>query len=193
MAIRQLSSASISTGTKSSKFWNQTTVLDPFESIATVTVGAGGQSQINFTSIPQGYKNLQIRASYTCTTSPGTLRFYVGNGSIDTGANYANHAMSGNGSSVTAWSTYGNTESYTLLESQQTYHWGIIADLVGYSDTSKYKTINIFTGGNNNGSGYIGTNSVLWKSTSGISNIRFATQSGSFDQYSKFALYGIRG
>jgi len=32
-----------------------------FESIATVTVGAGGSSEINFTSIPSTYQHLQIR------------------------------------------------------------------------------------------------------------------------------------
>ena len=33
-----------------------------YESIATVTVGAGGSSSISFTSIPSTYKHLQIRA-----------------------------------------------------------------------------------------------------------------------------------
>lgn len=193
MAIRQLSSASISTGTKSSKFWNQTTTLDPFESIATVTVGSGGQSQIDFTSIPQGYKHLQLRADYTCSASPGTLRFALGNGSIDTGANFTHHQLSGSGSSGSAWNSVGGNYSYLLLESQQTYHWGVVMDIPDYSSTVKNKTVLTFTGGNNNGSGYVGYASTLWKSTSGITNLRLYTQSGNFEQYSKFALYGIRG
>ena len=38
-----------------------TPVLNSYESIATVTVGAGGTSTITFSSIPTGYTHLQIR------------------------------------------------------------------------------------------------------------------------------------
>ena len=45
------------------------TDLGAYESIAgTVTVGSSGQSSIEFTNIPTGYKHLQLRGSFTTST-----------------------------------------------------------------------------------------------------------------------------
>ena len=167
-------------------------VLSSYESIATV-LGTGSSTTIDFTSIPSTYKHLQLRFFYTCTASPGTLRFALGTGSIDTGSNYAHHQLSGDGSSASATSLGSSmTYSYTLLESQQTYGWVGVMDLLDYTSTSKNKTIRLLTGGDNNGSGYVGLTSTLWTQQTAISNIRFYTQSGYFSNVSHFALYGIK-
>lgn len=156
--------------------------------------GTGSSGTIDFTSIPNTYKHLQLRAFYTCTASPGTLRFAVGTGSIDTGANYASHQLSGDGSSAsTPFNTTSGTNSYLLLESQQTYGWAVVMDILDYTSTSKNKTIRTLTGGDNNGSGYVGLTSTLWMQQTAITNIRISTQSGSFTNTSQFALYGIKG
>ena len=44
-------------------------VSNSYESIATVTVGAGGSSSISFTSIPSTYKHLQLRGIINSTKS----------------------------------------------------------------------------------------------------------------------------
>jgi len=72
-----------------------------FESIATVTVGSGGASYAEFTSIPSTYTHLQIR-----TMARGT-RADVGDGLIlqfngDTASNYSSHYLYANGASVFA-------------------------------------------------------------------------------------------
>lgn len=77
-----------------------------YESISTVTVGAGGSSDVTFSSIPSTYKHLQIRATNRCSLDSGRLRFQV-NG--DTGANYSSHYILGVGSAVYAGGTANDT------------------------------------------------------------------------------------
>jgi len=150
-------------------------------------------SSIEFAGIPITYSHLQLRATYTCSSGPGTLRLRVGNGSIDTGNNYAGHEINGTGSTTTVFTAGPNGDSdYMLLESQQTYPWSFVSDYVDYSKTNKYKTIRNIIGGDNNGSGYIGMRSSLWLSNSAITNIRIYTQSGNFQAGSTFAIYGIK-
>ena len=71
-----------------------------FESIATTTVGSGGQSTITFSSIPSTYKHLQIR--YAAKNS-GTSENFVAMKWVynsDTAANYSNHYIYGSGAAT---------------------------------------------------------------------------------------------
>jgi hypothetical protein len=70
-----------------------------FDSIATVTVGSGGSSDVTFSSIPSTYKHLQIRGIYRYTTALDILGMQL-NG--DTAANYSSHKVFGSGSSTGA-------------------------------------------------------------------------------------------
>lgn len=194
MGIRNLSTASISTGVKRSKFWDQSAVYVPpiFESIVTLT--PGGTNTAEFSAIPQTYNHLQIRGTYRCTNVAGTIRLRFGNGGIDTGSNYTHHEMSGSGSgSGTAWTSVGGDSAYLFLESQRNYWWSFVIDIINYKDTNKWKVSQTRIGGDNNGVGYVGYASDMWMSNDPITNIRFYTQSGNFDGGSQFALYGIGG
>lgn len=182
-----------------------------FESIATVTVGLGGASSIDFTSIPSTYKHLQIRAIHRITTSTfytGDCFMRVGNGSIDSGSNYANHQLYGDGASVSANGGgsrtsvlgYGAYNSVGSLGYANTFA-ATIVDILDYANTSKYKTMRFFGGREMNSSntdGRVFLESGLWMNTSAISNISFYALDGggsssNFSQYSSFALYGIKG
>jgi len=193
MGIRSLSTASISTGTKRSKVWDQSAVYSPtaYESIATVTVGAGGSSSISFSSIPSTYKHLQIRAIAkwgTAYTAYSRIQF---NG--DTGANYTQHRLEGSGSSASAAGYTGETSGIVGFNSDT--QWGaFITDILDYTDTNKYTTIRTLGGYDNNGSGYITFSSSLWRNTAAVSSISLLPSSGvTFVQYSSFALYGVKG
>ena len=73
-----------------------------FESIQTVSVGAGGSSSISFTSIPSTYKALQLRwigQDNRGTTNDGVK---VSFNSDTTSSNYYGHRVYGNGSSTGA-------------------------------------------------------------------------------------------
>jgi hypothetical protein len=174
-----------------------------YESISTVTVGAGGQSTISFTSIPSTYKHLQIRAisrSNYGGTSGGIENYVrVGNGSVDTGNNYTIHYLAGNGS--TAYSGGVGTQNKTAIgysprsgDLANTFG-AYVADILDYSNTSKYKTFRSLAGHSMNGSadGDVELWSGLWMSTSAINTIDiFPIPGYNFTQYSSFALYGIK-
>ena len=70
-----------------------------FESIATTTVGSGGTSSIDFTSIPSTYQHLQLRIiSRVSNADTGDNIFLQFNG--DTSSNYSWHYMEGDGSTA---------------------------------------------------------------------------------------------
>ena len=164
-----------------------------YESIATVTVGAGGQSSITFSSIPSTYQHLQIRAILKNTSSStyAAMRF-----NSDSGTNYSAHYLDGDGSTtlVGAAANYDRSYfGYAGTSTQTNIFGATIVDILDYKDTNKFKTVRVLTGVDVNGSGgYIELSSSAWRSTSAITdiNIFFANN---FAQYSSFALYGIKG
>ena len=162
-----------------------------YESISTVTVGSGGAANIDFTSIPSTYTHLQIRGIGKFSGGDG-LGVRVGNGSIDSGSNYAVHVLQGNGTSASA--DGAGSQSRMILGYDLQEFGPFILDILDYTNTNKYKTFRALSGDDRNGSGYVQFRSGLWQSTSAINQIRLygALSSVSFSQYSHFALYGIK-
>jgi hypothetical protein len=173
------------------------TNLGDYESIATVTVGSGGQATITFSSIPSTYKHLQLR--YTARTDrAATQDFLLTRFNSDTGSNYSYHQLYGDGSA--AGSSAGTTQ--TSMQSGVTagatatasiFGAGFI-DILDYADTNKYKTLRTLDGLDRNGAGQVEVYSGNWRSTSAVSTITITSfGSANFVQYSQFALYGIKG
>jgi len=164
-----------------------------YESIATVTVGAGGSSSISFSSIPSTFKHLQVRGLVQLANGSGELDFRF-NG--DTGSNYSYHRIYGNGASVVAEagvSTSQATVGYYL--SATNVFNGIVVDILDYANTNKNTTTRSLNGMDTNGSGLILFDSSLWRNTAAITSIEvFSKDAGRpLTQYSQFALYGIKG
>lgn len=175
-----------------------------YESIQTVTVGTGAPTTIDFTSIPTTYKHLQIRwiGRVTPSTTDENLGMTVGNGSVDTGANYSLHYLygSGGGNATSGASATTSSVSMGRLTGANTtasvFGTGII-DLIDYSNTNKYKTFSGLSGDINSstGAGIIWEVSGSWRSNSAIDTIQLTQLygSGGFAQYSQFELFGIKG
>lgn len=162
-----------------------------FESIATVTVGSGGTASITFSSIPSTYTHLQIRGIMQVTTGNNPI-CQLGNGSIDTGSNYSWHHFYGNAGANSNGAGSQSSMIYSYVP-YSSYPGAFIMDILDYKSTSKYKTCRTFTGSNSNGSvSEVALWSGLWQSTSAIDTIRFTPASGSWAQYSHFALYGVK-
>lgn len=172
------------------------TPLTGFVSIATTTVGAGGSSTITFSGIPQVYKHLQIREISQMNVTGASKDMYLRFNS-DTGANYSYHVMygSGSGSGVSGAGTsftYAELATVGTTAGASIFSAGVI-DILDYADTNKYKTSRAITSWDGNGTGVEFYYSGNWRSTSAISTITLTASSGSFSQYSSFALYGIQG
>jgi hypothetical protein len=160
-----------------------------YKKIASVVVGSGGTSAINFTSIPQTFTDLKIvlSARHTASetsndvlvtinssTSNFTARRLYGNGSSaasDTNARVVGMTV---GASATA-SVFGNSEVYFPNYTSSNYK-SYSADLVGENNASTAYQVLI---------------AGLWSNTAAITSISLAPGSGSFVQYSTATLYGI--
>jgi hypothetical protein len=168
-----------------------------YESIATVTVGSGGSSTISFSSIPSTYTHLQVRGIARSTYASGGDAVKV-NLNGDSGANYIRHVLLGDGSTATAaasatGATFGSLGSIGSAINAASIFGVIVFDLLDYTNTNKNRTMRSLSGYDANGTGSIELRSNLYTSTTAVSSITLACTSGNFDQYSSFALYGIKG
>lgn len=168
------------------------------EPIASTLVGAGGVNTIEFLDIPQGYKHLQVRIISRDNRSGVSVNTTYLNINSDIGTNYSYHAVYGSGTSALATGLASNTfsvnhQSTAGSATASTFAAGII-DLLDYSSTSKNKTIRSLSGYDDNSTGRIAMWSSLWMNTNPITSITFTPAVGfSYQQYSRFSLYGIKG
>jgi hypothetical protein len=173
--------------------------INSYESIATTTVGSGGTSTITFSSIPSTYTHLQVRISaQASTTTEQSSPIYISLNSDNTYSNYRYHLLRGNGSAVA-----GVQGQFPIIgqihdknSSTNTYS-GLVVDFLDYANTNKYKTLRTLWGGDVNDTwGLVGLQSTLWINTSAVTSISMTVVGGTsplFTEYSKFALYGIKG
>jgi len=165
--------------------------------IATTVVGSGGAANVEFTSIPSTYTHLQIRVLARSDRSAGVdiVSLRMNN---DTGGNYADHLLYGDGSSAqTDRNTSASKINIQRLASDNlsaSIFSGFVIDILDYANTNKYKTIRYLGGFDANGSGRIGLGSGLWQSTSTITSLKFQGLefSSNYKEFTTFALYGIK-
>ena len=168
---------------------NPAVVFSSYESIASTTVGSGGASNVEFTSIPADYTHLQIRAITGNVTSGNASSgvYYTAN-SDTTNSNYKSHALYGDGGSVVA--SAGN-RLLGLIGATSGYNAYVI-DILDYKNTNKYKTIRSLSGFDQNGYGFVWFASSVWMNTNAITSLKFDSDGGNFLQYTQFSLYGVK-
>jgi hypothetical protein len=169
-------------------------VTNSYESIATVTVGGGGSGTVTFSSIPSSYKHLQVRIT-ALESNDGVMGFRFNS---DSGNNYTIHELYGTGSSAAAYSATSQSNigiNYNYSASPLSDAPSVaVVDLLDYTNTSKNTTLRALCGVDYNGSGYVRLDSGVWLNTAAVSQIDIvAFSSKTFNQYSSFALYGIKG
>jgi hypothetical protein len=154
--------------------------------IASSTVGSGGASSIDFTSIPSTYTDLLLKCSFRITSggfnyatltfngssSGYTARYVEGNGSAASSGTATNAVVLYNSSTSTT-STFASTDLY-------------IPNYAG----SNYKSVSVDTVTENNAtSSYADLFAVLWSNSAAINQV---TLTAGLVQYSTAYLYGIK-
>ena len=168
-----------------------------FESIATVTVGSSGAATVEFSSIPGTYKHLQIRylarSGRARNANSGLVMRINGNYGTYT------HNLNGDGASATAGAGTPTINGIMLEAPGTTATSGIfgvgVIDILDYANGNKNPVMRALSGVDCNGSGRITFNSQFVNSTTAVTSLTFETVDGgtNIQQYSHFALYGVKG
>lgn len=171
--------------------------IGAYDALATVIVPSGGLSSITFAGIPQtGYAHLQIRAISKTNRTSSVVDSIKVQFNLDAGTNYAYHELIGDGSSALSDSVATNAYSAiarTAGSANANFFGTFVCDILDYSSSNKNKTVRTLSGVDLNGNGAVFFNSGLWRSTSTITSMLIAPETGtSFNEYSQFALYGVK-
>lgn len=164
-----------------------------FTKIASVTVGAGGASSMDFTSIPSTYTDLCIKLSgrsaraaqqadnlfitFNSITTGYTTRNIMGNGSSASSASYSSryaaNSVDAAGSTV---STFSSHEIYIPNYAGSNYK-SYSVDSVSENNASNAQS-DLFAG--------------LWSNTAAITSISLLPEVSTWVQYTTATLYGIK-
>jgi hypothetical protein len=171
-----------------------------FIKIAAVTVGSGGASSIDFTSIPSTYTDLCVKVSVRNSATNAGMVVRLNN---DTGTNYSWKLLYGNGAAAGSFNegTFGtgyNTFVFAYVtpsNASSTVFANTEIYLPSYT-SSNNKSFSIDSVSENNGSTAFQTMAAgLWSNTSAITSVKVLPDpmgvSANFDQYSTATLYGI--
>jgi hypothetical protein len=190
-------------GIIASSFRSAAGPVGAYDSLATVTVPSGGVASVTFAGIPSGYKHLQIRCFAQTNRGTYAIDEMKGNFNGITTSSYTAHYLTGDGSAAgSSADTLPNTYMRLGVGNIGTStgsNWGaVVLDILDYADTNKNKTVRGLGGTDCNGTvaglgGKIVLNSGAFLSTNAITSITLAPlQSSLFNQYSSFALYGVK-
>lgn len=171
-----------------------------YYSIAT-GYGTGSSTTVNFTSIPNTYKHLQIIATCKSTSNANDWDAFIMRINSDSGAS----------SYITAQYFYyvgANVAQYGVINPYDrmipaylpfdgssigtaTVGCAVIT-IMDYADTTKFKSV-LGMGGNNwgNGTGMVNWSGSIWQSTNAITSIQIGTQAGNLANGSVVGLYGF--
>jgi hypothetical protein len=162
--------------------------------ISSVTVGSGGASTIDFTSIPADYTDLKVVFSLRGSDStPASYMQFNG-----TTTNYSFRFLEGSGSG-----TNSNTVAYgistTAIYLNQITGTGFTSSVFSNGEayipnylSSNNKSVSVDNTIENNGTtSYISMCAGLWSNSAAITSIKITPTSGTFNQYSTAYLYGI--
>lgn len=161
--------------------------------IQTVTVGVGGASTIDFTSIPSTYTDLQILCSLKTNYSGGqwsqvSLRFNGSSTSYSIRNIYGSGSSASSGTDVTTtggFATTGGTGGTSIFASNSIY-------IPNYT-SSNFKSYSVESAPEmNNALALMQFGAGIWSDTAAINAVSLVDVNGSFVQHSTATLYGIK-
>jgi hypothetical protein len=154
-----------------------------YEPIATQTLGSAAAS-VTFSSIPSTYTDLVLITAGKFSANESSYKIQVNS---DTGTNYSNTFLYGDGTSAASGRFTNGT--FLLSGRSSTSEGNGITQFQNYSNTTTYKTV--LSRGNSTAItiAIVG----LWRSTAAISSMVITSETASNLQTgSTFTLYGIK-
>jgi hypothetical protein len=150
--------------------------------LANITLGANAAS-VTFSSINQTYRDLIIVADAK-TVATGGRNFFV-RFNNDTGSNYSNVNMFGNGSTASSSASTGTGAGLSIIDANNGNN---IIQIFDYSATDKHKTV---LSRGNVAAIAVDARASRWANTAAITTITCLPDSNNWVSGSSFALYGI--
>jgi hypothetical protein len=167
-------------------------MANTFELISSTTVGAGGASSIDFTSIPSTYTDLCIKVSVRDSRPSLALSdFKININGGGASANITTRALSADGSSASSFTdTFigfieGNGGTANTFSNMDIY-------IPNYAGSTNKSMSTDYVTENNATAAWAGLAANLWSQTAAITSLSFTSFAGPFLQYSSIYLYGVK-
>jgi hypothetical protein len=160
-------------------------VPDTFIKIASVTVGSGGASSIDFTSIPSTYTDLCVKLSVSAATSNGFQMTINGSSS-----NFTYRLLEGDGAAAASYN--GTTGRIAYAFSSATIFSNVEVYIPNYAGSTNKSFSTDGVSEQNATTAYADLTASLWSQTAAINALGFNFSAGNIRQYSTATLYGIK-
>ena len=162
-----------------------------YSKIATVTVGSGGSSSIDFLAIPQNYTDLKLVYSVRTNRATTIDAFYLRFNAETNDNNNSNKYIEGNGATASSGTNLANILTTAASATASTFSNYEIY-IPNYT-SSNQKSISIDGVTENNAStSYLDLIAYKWSGTAAINQISLVPFAGTIVQYSTATLYGIK-
>jgi len=163
-----------------------------FELISAVTVGSGGTSSIDFTSIPSTYTDLCVKVSSRSNRAGTTDNLFMKINGVTT--NRSGRVLFGNGASASSFTEtlyIGELDASGSTASTFSSHEVYVPN---YAGTTWNKSFSIDGVTEQNGTtAYATLMASLWSSTAAITSLSFYSGYGTaLVEYSTAYLYGVK-
>jgi hypothetical protein len=160
--------------------------MSTYEPIASQTLGSAAAS-VTFSSIPQGYTDLVLSLWVKSPVTNGDMAMQF---NFDTGSNYSNTQLYGDGSG--AYSNRGTNQTYARVGNNSQTNEGLtVVHIQNYSNSITFKTILSRSGSAQSGGVVAFVN--LWRNTNPITSLVITPGAGgNWGAGSTFSIYGIQ-
>ena len=155
-----------------------------YEPIATQTVAGSSTASVSFTGISGSYTDIVFVCEIDGDDGDASTRIRFNS---DTGSNYSQTDIRGNGSSGTSTRT-SSAAQISLGVGTTTNQTNVIGSINNYSNATAYKTVLLRF---NNSADFTGARVGSWRNTNAITGIEFFVSAGNWVAGSTFTLYGI--
>jgi hypothetical protein len=202
MPIKSLSQSSLLSFEKySSMLAGNTKVSYGAYDLLETEILTGTQASVTFSSLNStygaDYQHLQLRIvtrDNRAISGLNNIRMQVNS---DSGSNYADHGLYGNGSSVLSYANTSESQFNALSvnpsNSDTADAFGVgVVDFLDCFETSKYLTMRSLNGATVAAGSTIRLSSCVWMNTNALDTILIYPSSASFVTGSRFSLYGLR-